>query len=278
MSTNVPKSGGPAITFEVERITQALVKFLRQETETTGRDNFVVGLSGGIDSALAASLAVRAVGAHKVFGVLMPYKTSSPDSLKDAQELVAWLEVESRTVPITPMLDAYFSAIEADDVRRGNKMARERMTILFDIAHERRGLVLGTGNRTEIALGYTTMYGDSACSLNPLGQLYKTEVRQLARYLNVPAAIQEKEPSADLWVGQTDEDEIGVTYERVDRILRRIIDDGVHTKAILLAEGFTEKEIDRVVGMVNHNYFKRQMPPIAQLDKPPIPLKITLLD
>ena len=155
-------------------------------------------------------------------------------------------------------------------------MARERMSILFDHAHSLNRLVLGTGNRTEISLGYTTLFGDSACSVNPLGQLYKTEVRALSRYLEIPESVIAKPPSADLWAGQTDEDEIGVTYEQIDRLLGLLLDEGVRDRAALRSSGLSDAELDRVLGLINQNAFKRQLPPVASLDRTEIPSRITL--
>ena len=177
------------------------------------------------------------------------------------------------------MIDAYFSEITDDlRLRAGNKMARERMAILFDIAQETGRLVLGTGNRTEICLGYTTWYGDAACSLNPIGDLYKTEVRVLARQLGIPDAIITKPPTADLWAGQTDEGEIGVTYEMIDRLLKRIVDDGERSIAGLESEGFDLTDISRVVSLVNRNSFKRRLPDVAPVGKQPVPVEIELVE
>jgi len=254
-----------------------ITRFLNGQLMASGLSGYVVGLSGGIDSAVSAALAVRAVGAKKVLGLLMPYRTSSPESIRDALEIVKTLGIEHRQIDISPMIDAYFPAIdEALRVRAGNKMARERMSILFDVAHETSRLVLGTGNRTEICLGYTTWYGDAACSVNPIGELYKTEVRTIARELNIPDAIITKPPTADLWVGQTDEGEIGVTYEQIDRLLKRLLDDGVTSMTTLEEEGFSAADISRVVSLMNRNAFKRRLPPIAPLGRQAIPDEVSL--
>jgi NAD+ synthase len=208
---------------------------------------------------------------------MMPYKTSSPSSLKDAQTHAEMLGIETRQVDISPMIDAYYETIEESQrLRAGNKMARERMSILFDIAHEMNRLVLGTGNRSEICLGYTTLYGDSACSINPIGELYKTEVRQLAKVLGVPNAIIEKAPSADLWTDQTDEGEIGVTYDEIDRLLVRMVDEGQRSMSKLIEEGFSEVSVSRVVSLLNRNAFKRRLPEIAPLGKQAVPESIQL--
>ena len=265
------------ITFDSRNTKKQLTSFIDDSLTRTGLDGFVIGLSGGIDSALSATLAVAAVGQEKVLGILMPYKSSSKASIEDARAVVEYLGIDHKLVEITPMIDAYYSKIEENmRVRAGNKMARERMAILFDHAHQMNRLVLGTGNRTEIALGYTTLYGDSACSINPLGQLYKTEVRALARHLEIPEQVITKPPSADLWAGQTDEGEIGVTYEQIDRLLVRLLDEGVRTRAGLVQDGLTEADLDRVLSLINGNAFKRQLPPIAPLGRAEVPDKITL--
>lgn len=261
-----------------EETIEQITRFLKRTLEETARSGFVIGLSGGIDSALAATLAVRAVGSHRVYGVLMPYRTSSAASKTDAGELAQWLEIKSRVIDISPMIDAYFQGEPADRVRAGNKMARERMSILFDIAQEQHALVLGTGNRTEIALGYTTLYGDSACSLNPIGQLYKTEVRALAAHLNLPESIRVKPPSADLWEGQTDEDELEMQYDEIDRALVRMVDQGVVSRSQLTSEGFSPLILDKLVRLLNANAFKRRLPPIAQIGKGDLPASFLLLD
>jgi NAD+ synthase len=175
------------------------------------------------------------------------------------------------------MIDAYFLEInESNRLRAGNKMARERMAVLFDIAAETDRMVLGTGNRTEISLGYTTWYGDAACSINPIGELYKTEIRQIAKEIGIPQEIIKKAPSADLWQGQTDEDEIGVRYEQIDAILRRLVDDGEQSMSVLVQEGFDQTDISRVISLINKNVFKREMPDIAPLGLKPIPKQIQL--
>jgi NAD+ synthase len=252
-------------------------RFLTGKLLQSGMGGYVVGLSGGIDSALSTTLAVEAVGPDKVLAVMMPYRTSSEDSVTDANTLIDKLEIEHRTIDISPMIDAYFGTIEESLIlRAGNKMARERMSILFDVAQETGRLVLGTGNRTEIALGYTTWFGDSACSLNPIGQLYKTEVRLLARELGIPDSIIEKAPSADLWMGQTDEGEIGVTYDQIDALLERILDEGETSMSALENEGFRTADISRVLSLVNRNAFKRRLPDVAPLGRGEIPEAIRI--
>jgi len=263
--------------FDPEKAITLIRKFITDQLTESGLAGYVVGLSGGIDSALSASLAVNSVGPDRVMAVVMPYRTSGPGSRADALKLIDQLGIAHREVDITPMLDAYFDRIDdRPRIRVGNKMARERMSILFDVAHELDRLVLGTGNRTEFCLGYTTLFGDAACSVNPVGELYKTEVRELARRLGIPRAIIDKPPTADLWINQTDEGEIGVTYEQIDAILRRIVDDGERSIQALEKDGMKRGQLERVVTLLNRNYFKRLAPPVAALGRAQVPRKIVL--
>jgi NAD+ synthase len=248
-----------------ETVRKLLVGFIDNEVRKAGFERVVVGLSGGVDSALSAFLAAEALGPGNVCAILMPYRTSSPESAAHAALVVNTLGVQSLTVDITPMVDAYFAAFpDADHVRRGNKMARERMTILFDHSARLGGLVLGTSNKTELLLGYGTLYGDMASAVNPLGDLYKTQVRQLARHVHVPTVIVEKQPSADLWAGQTDEAELGFTYEEVDRVLYLLVDQRYEV-ADLVAEGFDEKFVRAVYHKVQASQYKRRLPVIAKV-------------
>lgn len=264
-------------SFDPQKAITTIKRFITGSLNRSGLSGYVIGLSGGIDSAVSATLAVLAVGADKVLGISMPYKTSSESSLTDARALVETLGIEHREIDISPMVDAYFPKITDDlRVRAGNKMARERMSILFDLAYEKSALVLGTGNRTEFCLGYTTLFGDSACSVNPVGELYKSEVRAIARLTGVPESIITKPPSADLWVDQTDEGEIGVTYEEIDKILKRLIDDGETSLKKLEAEGLDQTNVSRVVSLINRNAFKRVPAPVAPLGKTAVPERIEL--
>ena len=264
-------------TFDQDKAITTLKRFLTGKLLQSGLEGYVIGLSGGIDSALSATLAVEAVGKEKVFGILMPYKSSSESSITDAMELVHKLGIEHTHKEISPMIDAYYTEINKENrLRAGNKMARERMSILFDYAHKMNRLVLGTGNRTEICLGYTTLFGDSACSLNPLGELYKTEVRQLSKMLGVPDSIINKPPSADLWAGQTDEDEIGVSYAQIDNLLIQMVDNKIDSLKLLEEAGFKQTDISRVISLLNRNVFKRKSPDIAPLGRADIPESIQL--
>ncbi|MFC1475258.1 NAD+ synthase [Candidatus Zixiibacteriota bacterium] len=262
-----------------EKAVKTIKEFIADRMVKSGLEGYVIGLSGGIDSALSAVLAVEAIGKEKLYGVLMPYKTSSESSVTDAVELVNKLGIDHKIVDISPMIDIYYDKIDdSNRLRAGNKMARERMAILFDIAFEMNRMVLGTGNRTEIALGYTTWYGDAACSIDPIGQLYKTEVRQIAKLVGVPESIINKPPSADLWVGQTDEDEIGVNYSKIDNLLKLILDQGISTIHDLIENGIKKNEINRIIELINKNAFKRNLPEIAPLGRVDIPDRIHLED
>lgn len=237
--------------------------FIRDTLAAAGYQRLVVGLSGGIDSAVAAGLAVQAIGVDAVLGVMMPYRTSNPDSLADAQVVADYLGIATETVEITSMVDAFLQGMpDADPVRRGNLMARCRMMVLYDLSSRDQRLVLGTGNRTEALLGYTTLYGDNACALNPIGQLYKTEVRGLAAWLKLPEIVLRKAPSADLWQGQTDEQELGFTYAQVDPLLHHLVDQGLQ-KRQLEALGHPADLITLVRDRVQAMVFKRLLPPSA---------------
>src|SRR4029077_12829461 len=204
----------------------------------------------------------EALGAAQVLGIRMPYRTSSPESLADAELVARAIGIETMTIEITPQVDAYFERFaDATPLRRGNKMARERMTILYDHSASWRALVLGTSNKTELLLGYGTLHGDMASALNPLGDLYKTQVWGLSEHVGGPAPIIEKHPSADLWQGQTDEHELGFEYREVDRLLYLMVDER-YEEEDLTAAGFSASFIQRVRGMVQRSQFKRRLPVI----------------
>ena len=244
---------------------EILTGFIRSEITRVGMSRAVVGLSGGLDSALSCALAVKALGSENVLAVRMPYKASSMDSLEHAQLLIDQLGVQSTTVEITDMVGPLFKLDpQISKMRMGNIMARERMVVLYDQSEVFKGLVVGTSNKTEILLGYSTLYGDSASALNPIGDLYKTQVRQLARAMNIPAPIIDKPPSADLWQGQTDEAELGFTYEEVDKLLYLLVDQRYSPQEAIEA-GFAEKFVNGVTTRIRRNQFKRMQPPIAKI-------------
>ena len=258
---------GKRIQLSINReLTEAfLLDFIRRETLRTGLSRAIVGVSGGIDSAVVLALAVKALGSGSVVGAVLPYRTSAPSSLRDARQIIRRFRVRPVEVDITPMVDAYFSnAPDANRLRRGNKMARERMAVLYDLSAAHGALVLGTSNKTELLLGYGTIHGDLASALNPLGDLYKTQVRQLARHLGIPPRVVAKRPTADLYPGQTDEGELGFTYARVDRLLYFLVDlRGRPEEAARV--GFPRQMVKRVQEMIRTSQYKRRLPLIAKI-------------
>jgi len=248
-----------------ESVRKILTGFIRSEISRVGYTRAVVNLSGGLDSSLTCYLAVEALGAENVLTLLLPYKSSTSDSLEHSEMVINALGVQSLTIPITDMADALIGRFpDMSRVRQGNIMARLRMIVLYDQSEVFHALPVGTGNKTEILLGYTTLYGDSASAINPLGDLYKTQVRQLAKSIGVPAAIIDKPPTADLWVGQTDEGELGFTYEEVDQLLYLLVDQRYKPEDCIQA-GFSESFVSTVIERIRRNQFKRLMPPIAKL-------------
>jgi NAD+ synthase len=244
---------------------QILTRFIKTEINRASFSRAVINLSGGLDSSLSCYLAVEALGAENVLALCLPYRSSSPDSAEHAQLVIDTLGVKSMTIPISDMADALINQFpDMDRIRQGNIMARLRMVVLYDQSQAFRGLAVGTGNKTEILLGYTTLYGDSASALNPLGDLYKTQVRQLAKAVGVPQVILEKPPTADLWLGQTDEGELGFTYAEVDQLLFMLVDQRYRPEDCVEA-GFDENFVREVMERVRKNQFKRLMPPIAKL-------------
>ena len=242
-----------------------LTGFIHSEITRAGFKRAVIGLSGGIDSALSCYLAAEALGPENVLAVRMPYQTSSPESLEHAGLVIEDLGIQSRTIPITEMAEALFAQTpDMNPMRQGNVMARCRMIVLYDQSEAFGGLVVGTGNKTEILLGYSTLYGDSACALNPIGDLYKAQVRQLSREIGVPAVIVDKAPSADLWAGQTDEEELGFTYEQADQLLYLLVDRRYKPEDCIAA-GFSADFVHTVIERVRRNQYKRVLPPIAKL-------------
>ena len=255
------------LDLNLKDIHNELVEFLRENFKKAGFSKAVLGLSGGIDSALVAYLLRDALGKENVLAIMMPYKSSNPDSLNHAKLVIEDLKINSKTIEITDMIDAYFkNEKEATSLRMGNKMARERMSILFDYSSKENALVVGTSNKTEIYLGYSTQFGDSACALNPIGDLYKTNIWDLSRYLKIPNELIEKKPSADLWEGQTDEQEMGLTYKEADQVLYRMLEENKIVEEIL-AEGFNKDLVDNIVRRINRSEYKRRMPLIAKIKR-----------
>ncbi|GIW39516.1 MAG: NH(3)-dependent NAD(+) synthetase [Candidatus Binatia bacterium] len=264
MTAHVP-SVLPRIPTNPPLLRRILTAFIRNEVRKVGVERVVVGLSGGVDSSLSALLAAEALGPENVLGLEMPYRTSSPESLRHADAVARVGGFQVLRIDITPQIDAYFERFpDADPVRRGNKMARERMTILYDHSARWKALVLGTSNKTELLLGYGTLHGDMASAVNPLGDLYKTQVWALAEAVGVPEEIVRKKPTADLWVGQTDEAELGFSYREVDALLYLMVDLR-YTREELFRVGFSEAFVSRVAEMVKNSQFKRRLPVIAKV-------------
>jgi NAD+ synthase len=254
-----------SLSINTDLAHEILTGFIKSEVTRVGITHAVVGLSGGLDSALSCALAAEALGAENVLAVRMPYKASSRDSLDHAQLLIDQLGVQSKTIEITDMVEPLFKLDpQISKMRMGNIMARERMVVLYDQSEVFKGLVVGTSNKTEILLGYSTLFGDSANALNPIGDLYKTQVRQLSRAMNIPAPIIDKPPSADLWEGQTDEGELGFTYEDVDKLLYLLVDQR-YSPVEAIEAGFDEKFVNTVMARIRRNQFKRMQPPIAKI-------------
>jgi NAD+ synthase len=267
MSTTPRPIDSDADTLAVDAafIIERLRGFIADGVRKVGFERAIVGLSGGVDSALVTALAVSSLGTDSIVAVFMPYRSSDPQSQIDAFAVCASLGISARVVDITPQVDAYFERFpEADRTRRGNKMARERMSILYDHSMAERALVLGTSNKTELLLGYGTLFGDMASALNPIGDLYKTQVYALAHAFGLPNSVLTKPPSADLWVGQSDEDELGMRYAVVDQVLHLLVDER-RSRAEVITLGFDPSDVDGIVARVRGSQYKRRPPVIAKL-------------
>ncbi len=248
-------------------VSKYLIEFVKQEIVKTGLKKAVLGLSGGIDSSLAAYIAKEALGKENVYGIMMPYRSSSKDSLNDAMKVVEDTGINYKIFEITKPADAYINSFDKmSNLRKGNVFARLRMITLFDHSSEYSALVVGTSNKTELLLGYGTWYGDMASCLNPIGDLYKNQIYQLSRYFNLPKSILEKKPSADLWVGQSDEDELGFSYDDADVILYHLFDLRFSVDEVA-ALGFDKELVEAIANRVRKNQFKRLPPIIAKISK-----------
>jgi NAD+ synthase len=253
------------MTPDYQAIKDKIVTFIQSMAMRAGTGGAVIGLSGGIDSTLTAYLTVEALGKENVLGLLLPEKgITSEQDIGDAQEVVKILGIEHKLIEISPVLVAFSKAIPYFDKTalpaNGNLKARTRMCILYYHANLMKRMVVGTGNRTELLLGYFTKYGDGGVDIEPLGCLYKTQVRGLARYMGIPAGIIDKIPTAGLWKGQTDEGELGVSYDAADKILTMLVDDKKEASAV--KKLFTPEQVDRLIGLLRSNEHKR-MPPQA---------------
>ena len=253
------------LSINTDLAVRILTGFIKSEITRVGFSRGVINLSGGLDSALSCALAAKALGSENVLALRLPYRTSSPESLEHAQMVIEQFKVRSETIDITEMVDPFIQRDpQMSNVRKGNVMARARMILLYDQTEIFNGLAVGTSNKTEILLGYSTLWGDSAAAMNPIGDLYKTQARQLARAMGIPSVIIDKPPSADLWAGQTDEDELGFTYEEVDKLLYLLVDQRYSPKECVEA-GFDQKFVEKVVARIRGTQFKRMLPPIAKI-------------
>lgn len=243
-----------------ERLKEYLVEFLKQEMNKAGLNKAILGLSGGVDSATVALLAKEAFN-DNLLCILLPSQFSNPKNIEDAKELCQKFDLKYELVSIAPMVEAYCKDIK-DPIRVGNFSARMRMAVLYDISRRENGLVLGTGNKTEAMLGYGTYCGDLAYAINPIGDIYKTEIFEFARFLGVTDAILQKAPSADLYHGQTDEGEIGYSYKEMDRFLKMYVEEG-KTKEECIKNGCDAKMVEDLIIKIKTNEFKRRMPKVA---------------
>lgn len=246
-------------------VEKILTTFIREELAKFSFKKGILGLSGGLDSSVCAILAAKAMGPRNVIALIMPYKDTFSQDVRDAMKMAKILKIQKKVIDISPMVDTYFEKYPTlNRVQKGNKMARERMSILYDFSAREKALILGTSNKTELLLGYGTIHGDMACAINPLGDLYKTQIRQLAKHLKIPPRIQKKLPSAGLWKGQTDEAEIGMSYAEIDGILFRLVDER-DSKEDVIAQGYQRKKVEKIISLIKNSEFKRKLPPIAKI-------------
>jgi NAD+ synthase len=267
MSTTPRPIDSDAGTLAVDAafVTERLRGFIADGVRKVGFERVIVGLSGGVDSSVVTALAVLSLGPANVVAIFMPYQSSDPQSQIDALAVCESLGITAQIIDITPQVDAYFERFpDADRTRRGNKMARERMSILYDHSMAERALVLGTSNKTELLLGYGTLFGDMASALNPIGDLYKTQLYAIARELRLPHSVLTKAPSADLWAGQSDEDELGMRYAVIDEVLHLLVDER-RSRAEVIALGFDAPDVDQIIKRVQGSQYKRRPPVIAKL-------------
>ncbi len=256
---------------------RVIVDFIRTEVTRVGFSRAVMGVSGGVDSSLIAYLTAEALGAENVLAIRMPYKTSSQDSLDHARRVIDALGLLQDTIEITPMVDPLLERFpDMTPLRQGNVMARQRMIILYDQSVAFNALVIGTGNKTEMLLGYSTLHGDGAAAMHPVGDLYKCQVRQLARAVGVPEEIIDKAPSADLWPGQTDEGDLGYTYDEADQLLYLLVDRRYSPDEVVEA-GFPRPLVRRVWETVRKTHFKRRPPMVPKLSQRTIGLDFLYL-
>lgn len=246
-------------------VEKVLTTFIKQELSKFNYKKGILGLSGGLDSSICAFLAAKALKPANVLALIMPYGKSFGKDVKDAQETAHLLGIRSKIIDISPVVNAYFSIYPTNNrIIKGNKMARERMAILYDFSAREKALILGTSNKTELLLGYGTIHGDMACGINPLGDLYKTQIEQLALHLGIPEKIRKKTPTAGLWTGQTDEEELGLSYAKMDKILFQLVDLRKSKKDVIVS-GFKKEEVEKIISLIKNSEFKRRLPPIAKM-------------
>lgn len=242
-----------------------IVDFIRQYAMNSCHKKAVVGLSGGVDSALTYFLTCEALGEQNTIGIIMPYKTSNKSLTENAEKLIEMKGGIKKYYEISGPVDSFREIFgDVSDIRLGNIMARTRMITLYDTASRAEGLVIGTSNKTEILLGYFTVYGDGGCSMEPLGDLYKTEVWEMAGYVGIPDKIITEKPTADLWAGQTDEAELGILYRTADSILYLLVEKNF-SRSEIIDEGYRKEDIDRVIDLMKKSRFKRHTPPVPGL-------------
>ena len=248
---------------DFDSIKKQMIDFLITETKNAGFDKVVVGISGGLDSAIVSALCKEAFG-NNMLGVLMPSQYSSTKNIEDAKAHCERFGIDYEIISIEPMVKGYFEDKKADNIRIGNFSARMRMAVLYDISARDKRLVVGTSNKSEILLGYGTIFGDIACAINPLGEMYKSDEFAFGEFLGISKEILAKKPSADLWAGQSDEDELGYTYKELDKVLKKLVEEN-KTKKELIEEGIEEEIINFCLYRMKANKFKCELPKIAKL-------------
>ncbi|WP_254766528.1 NAD+ synthase [Salinilacihabitans rarus] len=252
---------------ELERHREHIVTFVRERVDAAGADGAVLGLSGGIDSTLTAHLAVEALGAENLRGLVLPARVSSEENMSDAERVAESLEIPYDVIEVEPVVDAFLDAYPeaaGDHVAVGNARARVRAVCNYLVANHENRLVLGTGNRSEAAVGYFTKYGDGAVDCHPIGNLYKGQVRQLARHVGVPDDLASKPATAELWADQTDEGELGIDYDTLDSILVAHVDGPLSAAATARELGVDEATVERVRTMYEASGHKRTAPPAPE--------------
>lgn len=252
------------LKLNLEFARNLITSFIREEREKINLKKGVISLSGGIDSTVVSYLTTEALGSENVCVINMPYGELGKKGTEDSIKISQLLNIKYEVIDIKPIVDNYFKIEEMDNLRKGNFMARMRMSIVFDKAKKYNGFVIGCSNKSELLIGYSTWYGDMAASILPIGDLYKTQVYQLAKYLNIPEFIINKVPSAELWAGQTDEGEIGISYDELDKILYLIVDKRLSVNEVIY-KGFEEEKVKKVKSLIVNSQFKRRLPPIPKL-------------